>query len=50
MHHPIHHKIALVALLLLGVLVWMLCILLLLDVTRQLLDMLDFIVDLAQMS
>jgi hypothetical protein len=38
------------ALLLLAVLVWVVCIFLLILVTRQLLDMLAYIMDLAQMS
>lgn len=42
--------IGLVALLLLAVATWIVCILLLIEVTRQLLDVLRYIVDLAQMG
>jgi len=50
MHRPKAQTIALVAALLVGVAVWVLALLLLLEVTRQLLDTVRFIVELAQMS
>jgi len=43
-------KISLAALLLVGVAVWVVALLLLLEVARQLLDTLRFVVELAQMS
>jgi hypothetical protein len=50
MHASTAQKIALAGLLLVGVMVWVVAFLLLLEVARQLLDTLRFIVDLAQMS
>lgn len=50
MQKPTPHQIWLVTALLAGILLWVVCILLLLDITRQLLDTLRFIVELAQMS
>jgi hypothetical protein len=43
-------RIGLVALLLLAIALWIVCIVLLLEITRMLLDTIQFIVDLAQMS
>lgn len=50
MHPRTQRKIALAALLLLAILLWIVCIVLLIQITVQLLDMLSFIVDLAHMS
>jgi len=51
MIHPrTQRKIGLAALLLLAVMLWVVCIILLIQVTTTLLDTLRFIVDLAQMS
>jgi hypothetical protein len=50
MLNPKTQKTALAALLLVGIMVWLVALLLLLEVTRQLLDTVRFIVELAQMS
>jgi len=50
MFKPTAQKTALAALLLLGIAVWVVALLLLLEVARQLLDTLRFIVEIAQMS
>jgi hypothetical protein len=50
MHPRTQRKIGLAALLLLAVLLWVTCIILLIQVTTTLLDTLKFIVELAQMG
>lgn len=50
MHRPTTQEITLVALLLVSIAVWIVVLLLLSEVTYQLLDTLRFIVELAQMS
>lgn len=50
MHLRTQRKIALVALTLLAIMTWIVCIILLIEVTRQLLDMLTYIVELAQLG
>ena len=50
MHPRTQRKIGLAALLLLAVLLWVTCIVLLIQITNTLLDTISFVVDLAQMG
>ena len=50
MHPRVEKKIQLAALLLLAVMLWIVCIVLLIQITTTLLDTLRFVVDLAQMG
>lgn len=51
MHHKISlREIALVLALLLAIALWILCLILLMEVTKQLLDVLNYVVELAQLS
>jgi hypothetical protein len=50
MHPRTERKIQLAALLLLAIMLWIVCIVLLIQITTTLLDTLRFVVDLAQMS
>jgi hypothetical protein len=49
-HHATRHAVALFSLLLLAISVWVIVLLLLLEVSRQLLDTLRFIVELGAMN
>lgn len=49
-HHATLQLLGRVAILLLGIMLWIVCIVLLLEITRQLLDTLRFIVQLGSMK